>query len=94
MLVRDVGLGSAPDPVVLEWAAHEGRILLSHDVTTMRAHAEQRVRIGFPMPGLILVPQQVDDMQALIDDLLLVLECSLPRDWEENPCRFLPFASS
>jgi hypothetical protein len=36
-LVRalDVGLAEVDDPVLLEWAAVEGRILLTHDVNTI-----------------------------------------------------------
>jgi predicted nuclease of predicted toxin-antitoxin system len=33
--VQDVGLRGADDPTVLEWAAQEGRILLTHDVATI-----------------------------------------------------------
>lgn len=33
--VQDAGLGGADDPSVLEWTAREGRILLTHDVSTM-----------------------------------------------------------
>lgn len=34
--VQDVGLIGAEDPEVLEWAAREGRVFLSHDVTTLK----------------------------------------------------------
>ncbi|MCX8049222.1 MAG: DUF5615 family PIN-like protein [Methylohalobius sp.] len=34
--LQDVGLSGASDPAVLEWAAREGRVLLTHDVTTPR----------------------------------------------------------
>ncbi len=33
--VQDVGLGGAKDEVVLEWAASEGRVLLTQDVRTV-----------------------------------------------------------
>ena len=33
--VQDIGLSGADDPTVLEWAAQEGRILLTHDVSTI-----------------------------------------------------------
>ena len=29
--IQDVGLSGADDPTVLEWAAQEGRVLLTHD---------------------------------------------------------------
>jgi predicted nuclease of predicted toxin-antitoxin system len=36
--VQDAGLSGADDPAVLAWAAGEGRILLTHDVTTLTDH--------------------------------------------------------
>jgi predicted nuclease of predicted toxin-antitoxin system len=33
--IQDVGLSGADDPTVLEWSAQEGRILLTHDVSTI-----------------------------------------------------------
>ena len=33
--VQDVGLMQRPDPDILEWAASQGRVLLSHDVSTV-----------------------------------------------------------
>lgn len=48
--LQDVGLCGADDPTVLEWAAQEGRVLLTHDVSTMTKHAYERVRgqPGYP----------------------------------------------
>ena len=34
-LIHHAGLAAAPDPVVLEWAAREGLILLTHDRATL-----------------------------------------------------------
>ncbi|MFN2270846.1 MAG: DUF5615 family PIN-like protein [Anaerolineae bacterium] len=31
--VQDVGLTGADDPAVLAWAADQGRVLITHDVT-------------------------------------------------------------
>ena len=33
--VQDAGLLGKPDPAILEWAATENRVLLTHDATTM-----------------------------------------------------------
>lgn len=49
--VQDAGLSGADDATVLEWAAREGRVLLTHDVSTMTRYARERVRAGKPMPG-------------------------------------------
>lgn len=50
--VQDVQLRGADDPTVLEWAAREGRILLTHDVNTVTRYALERVAAGRPMPGV------------------------------------------
>ena len=31
VFIQDVGLSGTNDPTVLEWAAQEGRVLLTHD---------------------------------------------------------------
>ena len=49
--VREARRGGRPDPDVLAWA-EEGRVLPTHDVTTMTRHALERVARGEPMPGL------------------------------------------
>ncbi len=49
--VQDVGLRQTPDPDILEWAASQGRVLLSHDVSTVPPAAYQRVGDGKAMPG-------------------------------------------
>jgi hypothetical protein len=53
--VQDVGLSGADDPAILEWAANERRVLLTHDVTTMTKHAFGRIETGRPMPGVFQV---------------------------------------
>jgi hypothetical protein len=86
--IQDAGLSGADDPVILEWAAREGRVLLTHDVSTMTRHAYDRVRDGSAMPGVFEVSRSVPVGQA-IADLLLIAECSLPGEWE-GQVRYLP----
>ena len=74
VLVHDVGLTGQPDPVLLRWAASEHRSILTQDVKTMIPYAEQLVRQGEPMAGLIVVPQSLQIGRAL-DNLQLVVEC-------------------
>ena len=54
---RDLGLAGRPDPEVLECAAAEGLILVSHDVNTMPGHAYARMGVGRPVAGLLMVRQ-------------------------------------
>ncbi len=57
--VQDVGLSGADDPTILEWAAQEGRLLLTHDVSTLTRYAYERVKAGKHMPGVFEVSRQV-----------------------------------
>jgi hypothetical protein len=86
--VQDVGLINAPDQEVLAWAADAGRVLVSHDASTMTAAAYSRIESRMPMPGVIIVPQWVP-IGRVIEDLLMVVECSAASDWEDQ-VRFLP----
>jgi hypothetical protein len=87
--VQDAGLSGRGDAEVLEWAAREGRVLLTHDVTTMKRYVDERVAAGLLMPGVFEVSQQISIAQA-IEDILLLAECSLENEWE-GQLRFLPF---
>lgn len=71
--VQDVGLSAADDPTVLEWAAQEDRILLTHDVTTITKYAYERITLGKYMPGVIEVSRSVS-LGVAIDDILLITE--------------------
>ena len=79
--VQDTEVSGDEDPEVLEWAAAEGRILLTHDVATMTAFAYQRVREGKPLPGVVEVPQSMPIGQA-IEDILLLAAASEPGEYE------------
>jgi hypothetical protein len=79
--VQDVGLSGADDPTVLAFAASQGRILLTHDVTTITDYAYQRIESGLPMPGVVEINRSLP-LRAVIDDVLLLSECSLEGEWE------------
>ena len=86
--VQDVGLSETDDNVILEWAAKENRILLTHDVTTVTDFAYQRVRDGKSMPGVFEIGRHVTVAQA-IEDILLIAESSYDGEWE-GQVRYLP----
>ena len=79
--VQEAGLQAAPDLVVLEWAASEGRLVLTHDVSTMTGFAYDRVREGRSMPGLVQIPTRLPIGRA-VDDLLILATASQPGEWE------------
>jgi hypothetical protein len=70
--VVEVGLGSRPDSEVLGWAAERGYVFLTHDARTVPAHFFERLRIGSPVPGVVVVPQSMA-IGAALDQLELVL---------------------
>lgn len=86
--VQDISLSGAKDVEVLGWAALEGRVLLTHNVSTMTTHAYTRVNSGLPMPGVFAVSQSIPIRQA-IEELMLLVECSLEGEWE-GQVRYLP----
>ena len=78
--IAEIGLAAAPDPILLEWAAREGRVLLSHDRATLLGLAYERVGRGEPMSGVIAVGEQYPIGRS-IDELLLLLECTFDDEW-------------
>jgi hypothetical protein len=86
--IQDVGLSGADDPTVLAWAAQEGRVLLTQDVSTITHYAYERVREGKPMPGVFEVSRGLP-IGRVIDDLLLLTAYSLDGEWE-GQVRYLP----
>lgn len=69
------------DPTLLEWAAEQNRVLLTHDVRTITRYAYDRVREGKPMPGIIEV-KRIPSLSRLIEDILIVIETSTPGEIE------------
>ena len=63
--VQDAGLLGKRDPEVLEWAASENRVLLTHDATTMTKHAYDRVESAKSMPGLFEIGQEIPEKRSL-----------------------------
>jgi len=86
--IQDVGLSGADDPTVLQWAAQEGRVLLTHDVSTITKFAYERVSIGKLMPGVFEVSRSVP-IGIAIEDILLLAECSLEGEWD-GQVNYLP----
>ena len=86
--VQDVGLRTADDETILEWAAGGGRILLTHDRTTMPNFAYQRVTGGRPMSGVFVIRNK-PPLGEMIDEILMVALCSFQEEWKDR-VEFLP----
>src|SRR5436190_17008328 len=79
--IQDAGLSGKDDALILEWAAQTGRVLLTHDVSTMTRYANERVHERKRMPGVFEVGRHVS-IGTAIEEILLVAECSLEGEWE------------
>lgn len=86
--VQDVGLSGEDDPTILAWAAQENRVLLAHDVATITRYAYERITQGQPMPGVIEIGLDAP-IGRVIEDIILVLECSLDGELE-GQVQYLP----
>lgn len=86
--VQDAGLSGGGDPEVLEWAASDGRVMVTHDVSTLSKHAYDRIEAGRAMPRVFEISATMAVGRA-IDDLLLLVECSVDGEWE-GQVRYLP----
>jgi Domain of unknown function (DUF5615) len=81
--VQDVGLRTFRDPLVLEFAAKENRVLITHDVSTMRGFAINRIVAGKSMPGLIEIGQNFPIRRA-VEELVIIAECSYMSEWKDQ----------
>ena len=86
--VQEQLMRGAPDADVLEWAASEDRILLTHDVRTMRGFAYDRVTLGQRMPGVFILTRPYQE-GVIIGDLEIVATASLEGEWE-NRVEYFP----
>ncbi|HEV8716191.1 MAG TPA: DUF5615 family PIN-like protein [Candidatus Binatia bacterium] len=76
---HEAGLAGLEDDAVLERAAQEGRILVSHDRRTMPHHFAAFIA-GKTSAGVILVPKNLPIRQA-VEDLVLIWEASEAEEW-------------
>lgn len=86
--VQDVGLRTVDDPAVLDWAAQNGRILLTHDRATMPDFAYNRLANQESMLGMFVVNDQMP-IRQVIDELILLVNCSQQGEWQ-NVVLYLP----
>ena len=77
-IAQHASLDGMPDPEVLAFAAHEGRVPVTHDVTTMPSHFEEFVSRR-ESPGVIIAPQHMPVGQV-IEALLLVVNAGNAAD--------------
>ena len=83
---QDCGLANTDDPVILEWAASQDRIVLTHDLRTMPDFAYARIAHQQKMPGLIAMRQDIH-IGTAINDILLIVECMTAAEFENGVLR-------
>lgn len=84
----EAGLEGIGDPEVLAFAARQGRILVSHDMSTIPVHFARTLRGGKQSPGVFLVPQTTA-VRDVIEAVILIWSASLPVEWA-NQITHLP----
>jgi hypothetical protein len=84
---HDAGLAGLDDRAVLALAASTGRVLVSHDVSTMPEQFFSFIQEQ-PSPGVILISQELSYREA-IEGLLRVWANTEAEEWE-NVMSFLP----
>lgn len=83
----EAGFQGLSDSQVLERTAQEGRVLVTHDQTTMPKHFAGYLATH-ASPGVIIVPQHLP-LTAAADELILIWTASDSREWENRIC-YLP----
>lgn len=73
---------------MLAWAVEAGRVVLTHDMSTMTAAAWARVRAGLPMKGVIEVDTD-EPIGRMIEQIHLVALACSPEELE-GQVLFLP----
>jgi hypothetical protein len=81
--VVEDGYSSATDQDVLALAWQRQRLLVSHDVNTMKSFAERRIADGEGIHGLLLVPQH-HAVPSIVESLVLIWEASEFEEWRDR----------
>ena len=76
-------LDIVPDPGVLRLAMAQGRILVSHDESSMPGHFRDFLKGGNRSPGVLIVPQGAP-VGRVIESLLLIWIASEAAEWVER----------
>jgi hypothetical protein len=79
----DSHLEGVGDPEVLERAACEGRILVTHDRRTMPEHFRARLEAGKSSPGVLIVSQGAP-LRPVVEALVLIWSASDPAEWRDQ----------
>jgi hypothetical protein len=87
--VKKAGLRGTADPVLLDLAAEQDRIVITHDRRTMTRYVWERLAAGRLNPGVFIVPQRCA-IAEIVESLILVWTASQEEDWRDRIV-YLPF---
>jgi len=68
------------DPAVLAWATTNGRVVLTHDLSTMIPAMQEQVK-RFASCSPIVFARDSLPVSLVIEEILLLDECSIEPDW-------------
>lgn len=83
----DLPLGLS-DPLILQWAERECRILLTFDEDTVPIHLGEHLRAGSHSPGIFIVRDRVH-VSDVLEFLILAAYASEPDEWRDR-IQYLP----
>jgi Domain of unknown function (DUF5615) len=81
--ITEAVLSSVPDEEVLEFAWKHDLLLVSHDVNTMKAFAEERIADGRHIHGLFLTSQR-SAIREVAESLVLIWKASEFEEWQDR----------
>ena len=87
-VVQETELEGRRDPLLLEWAAENERIVVTHDINTMPKYAYERVRASQSMAGVIIIPEDLA-IGTAIEELATLVECCQPEELKSQ-VKYLP----
>ena len=86
--MQEVGLRTQSDEKLLDWAAADGRMVISNDRGTLIGLANARTAAGLPMPGIFVLRTAVM-LGQVVDGIILLALASDPDDWTDR-ITFIP----
>jgi hypothetical protein len=79
--VQDIPqISGRDDAAVLACATIEGRVVVTHDVSTMVPAMREQIRLASRCAPILFVPDSLPVVVA-VDDMILLDECGLETDW-------------
>jgi len=72
-----------PDPELLCWIEEHDYLLVTNNRATMPTHLRDHLAAGHHVPGILILPRQLN-LGLVLDDLLLIWSASLPGEFQDQ----------